>query len=132
MQETKGFRKLCVWQKAYHLTLDIYKLTKRFPKEETYGLASQLQRAAVSVPANIAEGYDRNHRREYLQFLHIAKGSLAEVETYLSLALDLGYIDKERYDDIENKREETGRMLNGLIKSLTRPVTLAAWPLPLS
>ena len=119
MLETKGFKQLGVWQKAYHLTLDIYKLTKRFPKEETYGLVSQLQRAAVSVPANIAEGYDRNHRREYIQFLHIAKGSLAEVETYLSLALDLGYIDKELYDDIENTREETGRMLNGLIKSLT-------------
>jgi four helix bundle protein len=119
MQDTKGFRKLLVWQRAYQLTLEIYKVTKQFPREETYGLVSQMQRAAVSVPANIAEGHDRNHRKEYLQFLHIAKGSLAEVETFLSLASDLGYLDKQLYTEIENRREETGKMLNGLIKSLT-------------
>ena len=115
----QSYKDLIVYQKAYKLALEIYKATKDFPKEETYGLVSQLQRAAASVPANIAEGYDRNHRREYIQFLYIAKGSLAEVETYLSLALDLGYIEKELYCDIENIREETGRMLHGLIKSIT-------------
>ena len=70
-----GFQDLKVWQRAYGLTLDLYRMTKKFPKTETYGLTTQLQRAAVSIPANIAEGYERNHRKEYLQFLFIAKGS---------------------------------------------------------
>jgi four helix bundle protein len=74
--------------------LDIYKITKTFSKEETYGLVSQLRRAAVSVPANIAEGYERNHRKEYVQFLFVSKGSLGEVETHLLLAKDLGIYQK--------------------------------------
>jgi four helix bundle protein len=84
-----GFRELKVWQRAYELTLDLYRITRKFPKAEIYGLTSQLQRAAVSVPANIAEGYERNHRKEYLQFIFIAKGSLGELETLLLLARDL-------------------------------------------
>jgi four helix bundle protein len=74
-----GFRELKVWQRAYELTLDLYRITRKFPKAEIYGLTSQLQRAAVSVPANIAEGYERNHRKEYLQFLFVAKGSLGSL-----------------------------------------------------
>jgi len=118
-QVAKGFRQLTVWQKSYELTLEVYRLTKGFPKEETYGLMSQLQRVVVSIPANIAEGYERNHRKEYLQFLHIAKGSLGEVETYLSLSKDLGYLSDDEYLAIEDKRKETARLLKGLIKSLT-------------
>ena len=76
MEDKAGFKKLNAWQSAYVLTLDVYKVTKSFPKSEVYGLTSQLRRAVVSVPANIAEGYERNHRREYVQFLSIAKGSL--------------------------------------------------------
>jgi four helix bundle protein len=87
-KETRGFRQLTVWQNAYELTLAVYRLTKIFPKGEMYGLLSQIQRAVASIPANIAEGYERNHRKEYLQFLYIAKGSLGEVETYLLLAKD--------------------------------------------
>jgi len=117
--EPKGFRTLKAWQKAYELTLDVYKLTKRFPKEEMYGLTSQLQRAAVSVPANIAEGYERNHRKEYLQFLFIAKGSLGETETHLLLAKDLGYLSITDYSSVDDKRKEAARLLKGLIKSLT-------------
>lgn len=116
--ETKGFRQLVAWQKAYGLTLAIYALTKNFPKEETYGLVSQIQRAAVSVPGNIAEGYERQHRKEYVQFLYIAKGSLGEIETYLMLGRDLGYIDEARYQEIRIMREEAGRVLAGLLKSL--------------
>ena len=82
----RGFRQLGVWRKGYEMTLDVYRLTKGFPKSEIYGLTAQLQRAAVSVPANIAEGYDRNHKKEYLQFLFIARGSLGELETLLMLA----------------------------------------------
>lgn len=117
--EAKGFRQLTVWQKAYELTLEVYRLSKKFPKEEIYGLVSQLQRAAVSVPANIAEGYERNHRKEYLQFLFIAKGSLGEVETYLLLAKDLGYLSNSDYLTVDEKRKDTSRLLQGLIKSLS-------------
>ena len=115
--EAKGFRTLIAWQKAYELTLSVYKLTKEFPKSEIYGLTSQLQRAAVSVPANIAEGYERNHKKEYLQFLYIANGSLAETETYLLLAKDLKYLSQDEYSFIDEKRKETAKLLRGLIKS---------------
>lgn len=118
-QSKKGFRGLTAWQKAYALTLEIYRVSKKFPREEIYGLTSQLQRAAVSVPANIAEGYERNHRKEYLQFLFIAKGSLGEVETYILLAKDLEYLSQGDYLTADEKRKETGQLLKGLIKSLT-------------
>ncbi|OGW35518.1 MAG: hypothetical protein A2X58_00730 [Nitrospirae bacterium GWC2_56_14] len=114
-----GFRELNVWQRAYALTLDLYRITRKFPKAEIYGLTSQLQRAAVSVPANIAEGYERNHRKEYLQFLFIAKGSLGELDTLLLLSRDLGYMTIEDFDHVNAKRQETMKMLQGLIKSLS-------------
>jgi four helix bundle protein len=115
----RGFRQLGVWQKVYEMTLEIYRLTKKFPKAEMYGLTSQLQRASVSVPANIAEGYERNHRKEYLQFLYISRGSLGEMETLLMLAKDLGYITDDNYRVVDTKRSETARILQGLIRSLT-------------
>ena len=105
--------------KAYDLALHIYVLTKSFPKGETYGLVTQLQRVVVSVSANIAEGYERQHRKEYLQFLFIAKGSLGETETYLLLARDLGYITPTEYAIADEKRKETSKLLRGLIKSLS-------------
>ena len=117
-KEPRGFRTLNAWKKAYELTIEIYRLSKKFPKEETYALTSQLQRAAVSVPANIAEGYERNHRKEYLQFLFIAKGSLGEVETYLQLAKDLGYLTGSDYFAANGIREETSRIIKGLIRAL--------------
>jgi four helix bundle protein len=115
----RGFRQLGVWQKAYEMALEIYRLTKKFPKSEQYGLISQVQRAAVSVPANIAEGYDRNHKKEYLQFLCIARGSLGELETLLMLSKDLDYLTADDYRSVDAKRSETARMLQGLIKSLS-------------
>lgn len=118
--EPKGFRTLTAWKKAYELTLDVYRLSKKFPREEIYALTSQLQRAAVSVPANIAEGYERNHRKEYLQFLFIAKGSLGEVETYLLLARDLGYMTENEYSTASAIREETARIIKGLIRAVER------------
>ena len=99
--------------------LEIYKISKIFPKEKIYGLVSQIRRAAVSVPANIAEGYERNHRKEYLQFLDIAKGSLGEVETLLHFANDLRYLSGDNFLLIEQKRKETARLLKGLIRSLS-------------
>jgi len=99
--------------------LDLYRITKKFPKAEIYGLTSQLQRAAVSVPANIAEGYERNHRKEYFQFLFVAKGSLGELDTLLLLARDLSYMAIEDFNLVNAKRHETMKMLQRLIKSLS-------------
>jgi four helix bundle protein len=114
-----SFRKLLAWQKAYELALEVYKTTGEFPKNEVYGLSSQIRRASASVPANMAEGYERQHRKEYVQHLFIARGPLGEVETYLSLARDLGYITAVVYERIERLRAETGRLLKGLIDSLS-------------
>ena len=114
----KGFQKLIAWQKAYNLALDIYKTTALFPKSEVYGLTNQFRRAAVSVPANIAEGYERQYRKEYIQFLKIAQGSLAEVETYLMFAKDLSYITEDNYKKLDMQRQETGKLLRGLVNSL--------------
>lgn len=114
----KGFRTLTTGQKAYELTLEIYRITRDYPKHEQFGLISQMRRSSLSVVANIAEGYERQHRKEYIQFLTIAKGSLGEVETYLLFSRDLGYINVEKYNMIDNKRQEVARLLKGLIKSL--------------
>lgn len=117
-KQAKGFQTLKAWQKAYELALAIYRSSKRFPKEETYGLTAQLRRAAISVPANIAEGYERNHCKEYCQYLYIAKGSLGEIETYLLLAKDLKYLNDADFERMSIIREETARILKGLIRSL--------------
>jgi len=114
-----GYRDLKVWQRAYELTLGLYRTTKRFPKEETFGLTSQIRRAASSVPANIAEGYERNHRKEYLQLLFIANGSLGELDTYLLLARDIGYLPLSDFEQTYTMKQETMKMLQGLIKSLS-------------
>ncbi len=98
--KTKSFKKLIVWQKAYGLVLEIYKITKDFPKSEIYGLAQQMRRAAIFLPSNIAEGYGRRHKTEYEQFLSIANGSLSELETQYLLSIDLGYTKKSEI--IEN------------------------------
>lgn len=88
----RSFKELIVWQKAYKLVLEIYKLTKDFPKSETYGLSQQMRKAAISIPSNIAEGYGGKYKAEYHQFLSIAYGSLSELETQYLLFIDLGYI----------------------------------------
>ena len=88
----KSYQELTVWQKSMDLVEAIYLLAKKFPKEETFGLTSQIKRAVVSIPANIAEGYGRTHRGDYLHHLSIARGSLMEVETHLAIALRLNYL----------------------------------------
>jgi four helix bundle protein len=113
-----GFRDLVAWQKAYELAFLVYQLTKSFPRDEQYGLTSQMRRAAVSVAANIAEGYERQSRRDYLQFLRIARGSLGELETYLRLAIDLEYADHEAAAPVIARQDEVGRLLRGLMRSL--------------
>lgn len=114
----KNYKELKVWQKAYHLCLEIYRLTKKFPSEETYGLSSQIRRAAVSVPSNIAEGYGRKTTPEYIQSLYIAYGSICEFETQLLLSADLGYIRAEDMKKVQQDIGEVERMLKALIKSL--------------
>jgi four helix bundle protein len=114
----ESYRELKVWQKAIDLVVACYNLTKSFPKDEIYGLTSQLRRAAVSVPANIAEGYGRGSRKEYLQFLTVAQGSLKEVETHIIIAQRLGYVVQLRADSVLTLTEEVGKMLGGLIRTL--------------
>lgn len=113
-----GFTKLIAWQKAYELALEIYRETKSFPRHEFYSLTAQLRRAAVSVPANVAEGYDRQYRKEYMQFLMIARGSLAELETFLSLSRDLAYLSESSHRKLELMRRDAGRTIWSLIGSL--------------
>ena len=111
-------RDLNVWQKAIDFVSDCYKVTQEFPRHEIYGLTSQLRRAAVSVPANIAEGKGRTATKAYLNHLDIAHGSLAEVDTHLTIALKLKYLSVEDHVRLMASVEEVGRMLNGLRRSL--------------
>ena len=114
--KTKSFKDLIVWQKAYKLVLEIYNITKDFPKDEIYGLTQQIRRAAISIPSNIAEGYGRQHRGEYKQFLSIAYGSLCELETQHLLTIDLQYANKN--ETIESLLKEVGSMLYRMINPI--------------
>jgi len=115
-----GFRDLEVWRQAHGLVLDIYRATKKFPKDELFGLTSQIRRSGFSVPANIAEGNGRAGRNEYVQFLTIARGSLNETGYYVSLACDLGYISIQVAQTLDAKVATVGRLLAGLIRSLRK------------
>jgi four helix bundle protein len=114
----KSFKDLKVWQRSIQLSLAIYRLTVEFPKEERFGLASQLQRAGVSVPSNIAEGYGRGSRKDYKQFLAIARGSTLEVQTQLIIAKELGYGKLVTLKQAESLSEEVSKMLYALIQKL--------------
>ena len=114
----KSYRDLEVWKKSMDMTVKIYLLTQSFPESERYGLASQIQRAAVSIPSNIAEGYGRGHRKEYLHHLWMANGSLKEVETQLTLAVRLEFADKAVATKIWVDTQAIGKMLRKLIVSL--------------
>lgn len=114
----KNYKELNVWQKAYQLCLEVYTITRNFPKEEMYGLTSQLRRAAVSVPSNIAEGYGRKNLGEYIQALYIAYGSVCELETQIMLSGDLKYIGTEALEGLQKNIGDVERMLKGLIDSL--------------
>jgi four helix bundle protein len=110
-----SYRDLIAWQKAKSVALDVYRCTRRFPRDEVYGLSSQMRRAAVSVPSNIAEGKARYSQKEFVQFLYHARGSLLELQTQLSIARDLNYIDLAAFKSLQSETEELGRILNGLI-----------------
>jgi four helix bundle protein len=114
----KSFRDLDVWKLGMEIVGDVYEVTKSFPKEEVYGLISQMRRAAVSIASNIAEGFNRYHNKEYKQFLYIALGSCAELETQIEVSMSLGYITQTQRDKIIEKLDHEGRMLKSLIKCL--------------
>ncbi len=119
MTETvRSYRELKVWQKGIELVKKVYILTQKFPKSETYGLASQMQRAAVSIPSNIAEGQGRQHTGEFRQFLHIALGSGAELDTQLVVAVDLGYSTAENAQPLFDLLLEIRKMTYALINKL--------------
>lgn len=116
----KPHKRLDVWNKAIDLTVDIYRLSETFPRTEVYGLTSQMRRAAISVPSNIAEGAARQTKKEFINYLHMAQGSLSELDTQLLIAKRLEYLSAESYETIEDRIETISKMLTGLIKSLKR------------
>lgn len=116
----RHYQDLVVWQRAVALVPEIYRLTRAFPKFETYALGDQMRRAAVSVPANIAEGQGRQHTREFLQHLAIAKGSLSELHTLLIVAQRLEYLEAAELGQWEEKLGEVSKPLHGLMESLRR------------
>ncbi|MGC1363379.1 MAG: four helix bundle protein [Silvibacterium sp.] len=116
--KTRHFRELLVWQRAMQLARDVYETTQGFPRKEIFGLTSQLCRAAVSVPSNIAEGHGRLSDKAFAVFLGQARGSLYELETQLEFAKSLGYLPESQLQKLLAESSEIGRMLNGLLKTL--------------
>ncbi len=112
-----SYKSLNAWKKAMMIVKETYTVTKAYPKEELFALTSQTKRAVVSVPANIAEGVGRNYKKDTIQFLHIVRGSLYEVETLLNIALMLEYLVQEKFNQLSGLIDEEIRILNGLIKS---------------
>ena len=115
---TRPHYKLAAWKAAMALVKSVYETTRTFPREETYGLTAQMRRAAVSVPSNLAEGAARTGRKEFAQFLSIAKGSLSELETQLLISVELGYLDQNH--GIFQMVEEVSRLLSGLHRNVTQ------------
>ena len=114
----KSYKDLNIWQRSIKVVEEIYKITKNFPKEEIYGLTSQLRRSAVSIPSNIAEGFARFSNKEYKQFLFISLGSCAELFTQITIALRLGYFENKEADKLLNEIDEISKMSMNLIKKL--------------
>ena len=117
-RKVKSFKDLIVWEKSYALTLDIYKTTKQFPKDEQYHLTDQIRRAASSIPINIAEGMGWETRKEFIRYLIVARGSCEEALCILMLSKDLGYLEASAFEKYHQALQEIGRMLNGLIRAI--------------
>jgi four helix bundle protein len=119
-EPVRSYRDLLIWKKGIELVKVVYLLTRKFPDHETYGLTSQLRRSVVSIPSNIAEGQGRQHTKDFRQFLHVALGSTAEVDTQIVIAHQLDYISAQEAADIENRIGEIRRMTYALIKKLPK------------
>jgi four helix bundle protein len=118
--EVRSYKDLVAWQKSMDLVTAVYRASQGFPKEEIFGLVSQVKRSAVSVPSNIAEGHARTSRKEFQYFLSNARGSLAELETQLTIAHQLAFIDETGINQLLDRLGEVGRILNGLLTALKR------------
>lgn len=116
--EIRSYRDLEAWRLAIRLTKVVYRMSEHFPGDERFGLASQIRRAAVSIASNIAEGWGRGSTSDYARFLRMARGSMYEVETQGQIALELGFVDKDKFDFFEQTIDEAGRVLAGLIRSI--------------
>jgi four helix bundle protein len=116
----RDYNKIKAWQLADELAIKVYKLTQKFPRDEVFGLTSQMRRAAVSVPANIVEGSARQYQREYLQFLYISMGSLAELGYYIRFSCEIGYLNKEDYDVMDLHYNRTIKTLRALINFIEK------------
>jgi len=119
-EKINSYKQLKIWQAGIELVKNVYELTKNFPREEAYGLSSQLRRASVSVPSNIAEGFKRNHNKEFAQFLHVAIGSVAELETQVIIAHEIGFIKKSDLENITEKIDHISRMISSLLKKVAK------------
>ena len=119
MAKIKDFRDLDVWKVGKEIAVEVYEISKNFPKEELYGLVTQMRRASVSIPSNVAEGFNRQHNKEYRQFLYIALGSCAELETQLEVSCDLGFLTSVVRDQFLKKLNYESRMLQNLIKKIS-------------
>lgn len=120
--DERPHKKMDVWKNSMELAAEIYKVTKNFPKEELYGLTSQLRRAAVSVPSNLAEGAARTGPREFLQFINIAQGSLSEIDTQIELSNMLNFIDNKTFNDIQKRLIRISKQLYGLKRSIKNKI----------
>lgn len=116
-KKIKSFTDLVVWEKGHELVLDVYKITKNFPKEEIFGITNQIRRCAVSITSNIAEGFSRQSYKDKAQFYSIALGSLTELQNQLLISKDVNYISPETFKEIADKSVIVHKLLNGLIKS---------------
>ena len=114
----KTYREIICWQKSIELVKSIYQITNNFPKSEQFGLTSQLRRATISIPSNIAEGFGRGSNKDFRRFLDISRGSLFELQTQLYIAKELKYINKESFEDVFEQSREVERILVGFMKSL--------------
>ena len=114
----QSYRELKVWQEGMNLAEACYSITRQFPKEELYGMSSQLRRASASIPANVSEGYGRKSRKEYIHFLYVAQGSLKEVETHLLLSSRVKLASEKAIEPILAQCESVGKLLRGLIRAL--------------
>jgi four helix bundle protein len=119
VNKIKNFRDLDVWKKGMEIVKEVYVVSSTFTKQELYGLSSQMKRSSVSIPSNIAEGFNRLHNKEYKQFLYVALGSCAELETITEIAAELKYIDEHKKTSLLEKLDHESRMLSNLIKKIT-------------
>lgn len=120
MEKTKTFKELIVWQKSHKLVLEIYRVTRSYPKEEVYSLTNQIRRASVSIAANIAEGYKKKTKASKLNFLNISEGSLEEVKYYIILSKDLEFISEKEFNQLESITEEFGRLISGYSSAISK------------